>query len=164
MGTFVPFLMISSISFSLPTPVSKQIIASLIYGIKMRFARKPGESADLEATLPMRSQKATAVASVAAEVCRPEMISTPFCTGTGFMKCVLTTRELAERSVGSEVVAPGVINYPVRSLGLCAGMTNARYVTTTEVYPDSPRATPEQCNEAQAVAVRAALDHVLAAR
>ena len=33
------------------------------------------------------------------------MISTPFCTGTGFMKCVETTREEADVSVGSEVVA-----------------------------------------------------------
>jgi hypothetical protein len=43
-------------------------------------------------------------------------------------------------------------------------VTNARYTTTTEVYPDSPRATPEQCNEAQAVAAKAALDYALASR
>jgi hypothetical protein len=66
--------------------------------------------------------------------------------------------------IGSPVVAPGVINYPVRTLGLCAGITDAPYVTTTEVYPDSPRATPEQCNAAQAAAVRAAIDFALAAR
>jgi hypothetical protein len=64
--------------------------------------------------------------------------------------------------IGSPVVAPGVIEYDCRKLGLCAGITDARYVTTTEVYPDSPRATPEQCNEAQAAAVRAALDFALA--
>ncbi|UJB17254.1 MULTISPECIES: M14 family metallopeptidase [Lysobacter] len=64
--------------------------------------------------------------------------------------------------IGATVVAPGVINYPVRSLGLCAGITNARYRTTTEVYPDSPRATPEQCNAAQAAAVCAAIDFALA--
>jgi hypothetical protein len=66
------------------------------------------------------------------------------------------------RIIGSPVVAPGVINYPVKQLGLCAGITDARYVTTTEVYPDSPRATPEQCNAAQVAAVRAALDYALA--
>lgn len=66
--------------------------------------------------------------------------------------------------IGSPVVAPGVINYPVRKLGLCAGVTNARYVTTTEVYPDSPRATAEQCNAAQAAAVCAAIDFALAHR
>ena len=63
--------------------------------------------------------------------------------------------------IGSPVVAPGVINYPVKQLGLCAGITSARYTTTTEVYPDSPRATPEQCNDAQAAAVRAAIDFAL---
>ncbi|HEY0942296.1 MAG TPA: M14 family metallocarboxypeptidase [Steroidobacter sp.] len=62
----------------------------------------------------------------------------------------------------ANVVAPGVIQYPVQQLGLCAGITGARYTTTTEVYPDSPRATPEQCNEAQVVAVCAAIDFVLA--
>ena len=51
--------------------------------------------------------------------------------------------------IGSPLVAPGVIEYPLRELGLCAGITGARYTTTTEVYPDSPRATPEQCNAAQ---------------
>jgi hypothetical protein len=65
--------------------------------------------------------------------------------------------------IGSPVVAPGVIEYPMRALGLCAGISGARYTTTTEVYPDSPRATPQQCNEAQAMAVRAALDFALGA-
>ncbi len=64
--------------------------------------------------------------------------------------------------IGSPVVAPGVIEYDYTALGLCAGITDARYVTTTEVYPDSPRATPEQCNRAQAAAVRAAIDFALA--
>ena len=64
--------------------------------------------------------------------------------------------------IGSAVVSPGVILYPVKSLGLCAGVTDAGYVTTTEVYPDSPRTTPDECNAAQAAAVRAALDFVLA--
>jgi hypothetical protein len=64
--------------------------------------------------------------------------------------------------IGSPVVAPGVILYPLRPLGLCAGMTDAPYTTTTEVYPDSPRSTPATCNRAQAIAVCAAIDHVLA--
>jgi hypothetical protein len=64
--------------------------------------------------------------------------------------------------IGSPVVAPGVIRYALKPLGLCAGITGARYTTTTEVYPDSPRATPEQCNAAQVAAVRAAIDFVLA--
>ncbi len=64
--------------------------------------------------------------------------------------------------IGSPVVAPGVIEYDCRALGLCAGITDARYVTTTEVYPDSPRATPAQCNAAQVAAVCAAIDYALA--
>ncbi len=63
--------------------------------------------------------------------------------------------------IGSPVVAPGVIRYPLRALGLCAGLTDAPFKTTTEVYPDSPRTTPEQCIHAQAAAVCAALDFAL---
>jgi hypothetical protein len=66
--------------------------------------------------------------------------------------------------IGSPVVAPGVIQYPLKRLGLCASITNAPYKTTTEVYPDSPRATPAQCNSAQVTAVRAAIDYALAHR
>jgi hypothetical protein len=64
--------------------------------------------------------------------------------------------------IESDVVSPGVIQYAMRSLGLCAGITGARFTTTTEVYPDSPRATPEQCNDAQVAAVCAAIDFALA--
>ncbi len=63
--------------------------------------------------------------------------------------------------IGSPLLAPGIIAYPLRKLGLCAGMTQARFRTTTEVYPDSPRTTPAQCIEAQVVAACAALDHAL---
>lgn len=63
--------------------------------------------------------------------------------------------------IGSPVVAHGVIRYPVAELGLCAGITGARYVTTTEVYPDSPRTSPEECNAAQLASVVAALDYAL---
>lgn len=64
--------------------------------------------------------------------------------------------------IGSPVFAPGVIRYPLRELGLCTSITPARYRTTTEVYPDSPRATPEQCNAAQVMAVRAAIEYARA--
>jgi hypothetical protein len=66
--------------------------------------------------------------------------------------------------IGSPMVAPGVINYPLKKLGLCTSITDALYKTTTEVYPDSPRATPEQCNDAQVAAVCAAIDFALAHR
>lgn len=64
--------------------------------------------------------------------------------------------------IGADVTQPGVINYPCAALGLCAGVTGARFTSTTEVYPDSPKVTDEVCNAAQVAAVRAALDHALA--
>jgi hypothetical protein len=54
----------------------------------------------------------------------------------------------------------GVINYAARELGLCMGLTNAPYVTTTEVYPDSPTATPQECVLAQVAAIKGALDYL----
>ena len=63
--------------------------------------------------------------------------------------------------IGEKLQQFGVVNYPKKALGLCGGMTNARYVTTTEVYPDSPKASPAQCNLAQVQTICAALDFVL---
>jgi hypothetical protein len=60
--------------------------------------------------------------------------------------------------IGSPEIARGVIQYDMQSLGLCASITSARYTTTTEVYPDSPRTSPEQCVLAQVAAVCAGLD------
>ena len=64
--------------------------------------------------------------------------------------------------IGSPVLAPGVIAYPLKQLGLCASITGAHFTTTTEVYPDSPRATAQQCNDAQVAAICAAIDYALA--
>jgi hypothetical protein len=63
--------------------------------------------------------------------------------------------------IGSTVVAHGVIEYPLKKLALCCSITNARYTTTTEVYPDSPHTTPVECIRAQVAAVCAALDFAL---
>lgn len=63
--------------------------------------------------------------------------------------------------IGSPVVAEGVILYPMRELGLCGGMTDCTYSTTTEVYPDSPNVTAQLCNDAQVAAIIGALDYVL---
>jgi len=91
----------------------------------------------------------------------------------GFQQAVIAAVEkvthIAEadadgKIIGSPVVAPGVIHYAVKTLGLCGSVTDARYKTTTEVYPDSPRASPEQCNAAQAAAVCAAIEYALAHR
>ncbi len=64
--------------------------------------------------------------------------------------------------IGAPVQQEGVIHYPKKQLFLCGGMTDAPYVSTTEVYPDSPNASPAQCNAAQVAAVVGALDFLLA--
>ena len=64
--------------------------------------------------------------------------------------------------IGSTVVQHGVINYPMVKLGLCGGVTNCTYGTTTEVYPDSPKVTDEECNDAQVAAIVGGLDYVIA--
>jgi hypothetical protein len=63
--------------------------------------------------------------------------------------------------IGCPLLAHGVIEYPVHEYAMCAAITGAPYTTTTEVYPDSPHATPQQCDDAQVAAVCAALDYVL---
>ncbi|KKD58024.1 peptidase [Grimontia sp. AD028] len=66
--------------------------------------------------------------------------------------------------IGTPVEQEGVINYPTKKLGLCSGFTNCQYGTTTEVYPDSPKVTDEECNDAQVAAVRGALNYLLSVR
>lgn len=64
--------------------------------------------------------------------------------------------------IGSDVTQEGVINYPLVELGLCAGFTDYTYCTTTEVYPDSPKVTDDECNRAQVAAIIGGLDFILA--
>jgi len=64
------------------------------------------------------------------------------------------------RIIGEPLQQPGVINYAARSLGLCMGVTAAEYVTTTEVYPDSPRVDAENCIQAQVAAVCGGLEYI----
>jgi hypothetical protein len=62
--------------------------------------------------------------------------------------------------IGEPVEQEGVISYDATTLGLCMGFSNATYTTTTEVYPDSPRASDEICIQAQVAAIVGALEHV----
>lgn len=65
--------------------------------------------------------------------------------------------------VGLPPTQDGVVYVPsAAKLNLCMGVTNAKYVTTTEVYPDSPKANDDICNRAQVAAVSTALEFVLA--
>ena len=61
----------------------------------------------------------------------------------------------------SPLQSPGVIEFPVSRWALCAAITGARFATTTEVYPDSPGTTPEECIAAQVAAVCAAVEFAL---
>lgn len=63
--------------------------------------------------------------------------------------------------IGVPMEQAGVINYAAKPLGLCMGMTNAPYVTTTEVYPDSPKTNPEECIVAQVASITGGLDYLL---
>lgn len=62
--------------------------------------------------------------------------------------------------IGVEIAQFGVCNYDCKALYLCAGLTDAPFVTTTEVYPDSPKATAQNCIDAQVAAVLGAIDYL----
>ncbi len=59
------------------------------------------------------------------------------------------------------IAKEGIILVPVKQLGLCCSMTGGTYVTTTEVYPDSPMVTDDICNQAQVAAIEGAIEYVL---
>ena len=63
--------------------------------------------------------------------------------------------------IGVEIEQEGVINYDVKKLFLCTGVSQASFATTTEVYPDSPRVTAEICIQAQVAAIRGGLDYLI---
>lgn len=64
--------------------------------------------------------------------------------------------------IGADIVSDGVICYDKKPLFLCAGVTDAPYVTTTEVYPDSAKTDADNCREAQVAAINGGLNFLLA--
>lgn len=87
-----------------------------------------------------------------------------------FQKAIIDSVELVThiapadetgRIIGEKIQQKGVINYDVKPLGLCASVSNAKYVSTTEVYPDSPKVDGENCILAQVAAIKGGLDFVL---
>jgi hypothetical protein len=64
------------------------------------------------------------------------------------------------RIIGEIIQQYGVINYATKALGLCAGLTDAKFISTTEVYPDSPKVDNKNCIQAQVAAVTGALEYV----
>lgn len=63
--------------------------------------------------------------------------------------------------IGEDTTQFGVINYDVKKLNLCTGFSAATFNTTTEVYPDSPKTSPLECEVAQAVSVQAVLKFLI---
>ena len=83
--------------------------------------------------------------------------------------------------IGEKVVQDGVIAIPMapKEIGLCAGVTNAKYAATTEVYPDSmklknsiyeekgedyvinPYELESVCNDAQQATILSGLAYVM---
>lgn len=63
--------------------------------------------------------------------------------------------------LGFPVVSEGVIEYDNSAYHLCATMTGAPFTTTTEVYPDSPATSPDECNRTQIATIRSAMKFVL---
>ena len=62
--------------------------------------------------------------------------------------------------IGVPIESDGVVNYDMKKLFLCGGFSNAKFSTTTEVYPDSPKVTNDVCNIAQAEAICGGLDFI----
>ena len=63
-------------------------IASLIIGIRMRLAMKPGKSRTSTGVLPSDAASSTIARAVESLVAIPRITSTSCITGTGFMKCI----------------------------------------------------------------------------
>lgn len=64
------------------------------------------------------------------------------------------------RIIGEPLEQEGVINYPLKRLSLCAGFSGAKFTTTTEVYPDSPKVNDAICVEAQVAAIKGGLGYL----
>ena len=71
--------------------------------------------------------------------------------------------DLTGKIIGEPTSQFGVINYATKALGLCTGFSDAKYNTTTEVYPDSELVDDENCILAQVTAITSALDFIIAA-
>jgi hypothetical protein len=63
--------------------------------------------------------------------------------------------------IGEDLQQHGVINYQAGPLGLCMSVTDAGFVSTTEVYPDSPSVTAENCIAAQVAAIAGGLKYLI---
>jgi hypothetical protein len=65
------------------------------------------------------------------------------------------------RIIGVPIDSEGVIFYDMKKLSLCGGFSDAKFSTTTEVYPDSPKVDDKNCQEAQVAAITGGLDFLI---
>ncbi|MCG7546938.1 M14 family metallocarboxypeptidase [Pseudoalteromonas sp. Of7M-16] len=86
-----------------------------------------------------------------------------------FQKCVINqvqkVTHIADADdnaqlIGVDIEQFGVINYDATTLGLCMGFTNAPYVTTTEVYPDSANTSEQECIDGQVAAILGVIQYL----
>ena len=91
MGCAIPNFIMVSIASGVPTPSSRQKIASLIIGIRIRLDTNPGESLHSTGILPISSDKSAIHLVIESSVSEPLTISTNFIIGTGFIKCIPIT-------------------------------------------------------------------------
>mmetsp|Transcript_36943 Transcript_36943/g.102629 ORF Transcript_36943/g.102629 Transcript_36943/m.102629 type:complete len:207 (+) Transcript_36943:265-885(+) len=103
MGTLVPRRMVLSMSSAVAMPSCSANTASLMYGIRMRFATNPGRSSLVACSFFMSTQSWSVRASVASSVRSPRITSTRGITGTGFMKCIPMKRS------GRSTAAPSFV-------------------------------------------------------
>jgi hypothetical protein len=62
--------------------------------------------------------------------------------------------------LGDDTINDGFMSCDSDKEKLCMSFTKAKYATTTEVYPDSPKTNPEECIVAQVVAITSALNYI----
>ncbi|KZN45634.1 M14 family metallopeptidase [Pseudoalteromonas luteoviolacea] len=86
-----------------------------------------------------------------------------------FQKCVIEqvqkVTHIADADDNSQLIGVdieqfGVINYDATKLGLCMGFTQAQYVTTTEVYPDSESTSEQECTDGQVAAILGVIEYL----
>ena len=64
--------------------------------------------------------------------------------------------------IGEKIASEGVIVIPGRKWNICGAFSRAPYNITTEVYPDAPGCTREECDAAQAACIAAGCRYALA--
>ena len=64
------------------------------------------------------------------------------------------------RIIGEKITSNGVINYETKALALCSSITGAKFCTTTEVYPNSKKTSPQICINAQVIVIKTALEYI----